>query len=469
MVSDYCEHALIGGGSLPDSGNMITCIPAKSVQGGTAAVHGNNHWNLDVSSPKWPKPKSRDVGSFGNLELYSEALKLAAVDGGISLSVLRSKEKGLGTRIRGRLILKELTTTAARDLLVELHAYGWLEKSNVAYVLTSEGIIAAAMAKDNVHAFRRLLLRKMHERFVVPGWFVHRLFTINPLGGDVILPSPHKAWTPKVRELTDTEWTNDLENAVVASLEHNKRVLPSAFPVPVDRWCRIVRKCWNEVEITRSKSRHFGPRKRLATSMHRAAVELLFNNCPFGRKEGDFAQSSHPIPPRSFQSWCPLLDALELVVYTASHPDVMGRLLFPCSVYRAGSVIADFEIAEGVRSPVGECLCLHQPIWTPLFRSQFESSLTTVYGRISRKTGTRYISLQDVRDEVCRDLRISSTSFDRFLADTVNENVRSDILAHGRLMISLESDVQPEGGGQLLRRPVFVDEIPHSLVSISSV
>jgi hypothetical protein len=78
--------------------------------------------------------------------------------------------------------------------------------------------------------------------------------------------------------------------------------------------------------------------------------------------------------------------------------------------------------------------------------------------------GTLYVSLLDVRDEVCRQLRLSTTIFDKFLAHAFRESLHSEAAQS----ISIESDVREDqrSGSGLLRRPVWIDGVPYSLVAI---
>ncbi len=418
----------------------------------------------------WPKPRSRNVGSFGNLELYAGTLFLAESEGTITQSTLTSDEKGLGQRLRGLLLVQRVTPTTAGDLITELQAYEWIQRQDTfprSYSLTPDGVAAAQIAKTDRHGFRRLLLMKMQQRFVVPGWFVDRLHTINPHGGDVVLPGPRPGWRPAVCQLADDKWRESLESEVAISHEHNTATIDNAFPVPLDRWIREVKREWADFKITRSKSTTYAPRGRLARAMRRAAIQLLFNNKPFGCSYHTSDQSMHPVPPRSFQSWCPLLDALELIGYTDAHPDIMGRLIFPCAAFRRTVNAEEFERTE-IRSPDAKVLVINQPKWSENMAGVFNNTLWNVYSRFAKKVRTRYISVQDVRDEVCRQLRLSSLLFDTFLEKTVRHTAtRKD--ETGGIMIALESDLQPkqQTGSGLLRRPVYMDGIAHSLISVS--
>jgi hypothetical protein len=81
-----------------------------------------------------------------------------------------------------------------------------------------------------------------------------------------------------------------------------------------------------------------------------------------------------------------------------------------------------------------------------------------------------YVSLLNVRDEVCRQLRLSAHRFDSLLEIACRTTVRSGVTAHDSVSISLESDITSEQKGAvgLNRRPVYINNVPHSLIAIAS-
>lgn len=434
-------------------------------------------------SQTWPKPRSRDVGSYGSVELYAEALRMAQREGEITPGLLGSKDNGLGARLRGLHIVKTPTKTIAEDLLRELKAFGWIkpsESETQSYVLTPAGNEITKTLESDPRGFRRQLLAKMHDWFQIPGWFVSRLYAINPThDGEVVLPSPRKDWSPKARNWENVNWTGELEEQVKESYDQTKSRLAKSFPVTLDSWIEQVKREWEEISNARrrrvsrpkiepdEKVKTYAPRGRLSRAMRAAAVELLFaNKPPLGGPE-DFEAPKHPIPPRSFQSWCPLLESLELIFYTDSHPGITGRIIFPCSAFRGPTKDSRFEEISGVRDPQGRTLWLHSPSWSTETRRQFIETLHLVYIGTKGRTKTLYVSLLDVRDEVCRRLRLSSLTFDEFLGQTIRYS--RDSTGDGAFAISVESDVRPnlQGGQGVFRRPVYLHNVPHSLIAIS--
>jgi hypothetical protein len=430
---------------------------------------------VNVSGERWDKPKSRNVGLFIDLSLYSEALKITAERASITALHLRQE---LSQRTRGLLFVEEQSERVARDLARELNEFGWLQRSNgsgrsvenTLYTLTPDG---NEILRLNDRQVRRHLAVKMHERYTIPGWFIARLWKINPTGqGEVILPSPPSDWRPKARPWDEKEWTDDLTVQVKKASRMAEIVCPGSFPISDDIWVQAVSEAWRHLgtwkqkrkaDASGEKIRTFSPRRRLALAMRRAAIEILFNVVPFGRQEVDIWSNKQPLFPRAFTVWCPRLADLEFVFYTDKHPNIVGRLIFPTSVFRQDAPSPPFEKVSDIQSPEKDFLWLYQPDWKGQ-RDIFLQTLIQTHRLISQRMGTLYVSLLDVRDEVCRQLRLSTTIFDKFLAHAFRESLHSEAAQS----ISIESDVREDqrSGSGLLRRPVWIDGVPYSLVAI---
>lgn len=423
----------------------------------------------------WDKPRSRNVGLFTDLSLYSEALKITVERGSITASHLRQE---LGQRTRGLLFVERQSRRVSEDLIRELREFGWLERANGAGQPVGNVLHTLTPAGNEIRrlpdrAVRRHLAVAMHRQYTIPGWFIARLWQINPTGqGEVILPSPPRGWRPEARPWEAKEWTDDL---AVQALEASKKVqtvCPGSFPVDDETWVRTVSKAWEHLgtweqkrkaDASGEKVSTFSPRGRLALAMRNASVKILFGSISPGHREPDIWSNKPPLFPRTFRVWCPRLADLELIFYTDKHPDVVGRLIFPTAVFRREAPQPPFEKLEDIQSPDNDFLWLYQPGWEN-HGELFLQTLIRTYRLISRRVGTLYVSLLDVRDEVCRQLRLSAALFDRFLARAFRESLRPEALQS----ISIETDIREDqrSGSGLLRRSVWIDGVPYSLVAI---
>lgn len=428
-----------------------------------------------VGSSRWPEPRVREVALFTDLSLHSEALQLAADQGTVSAVSLQQQ---LRQRLhKMRLVLSHGQRTMER-LIREQRLFGWLmpvgnssaNLNQTAHALTTEGVDALQLSRTNPRLFRRLLAIKMQEVYVVPGWFVTRLWHINASGqGEVILPGPSPDWKPTRRRWDEADWPQEMEEQALRAASQARAANIAAFPIQDADWVNGVHVAWNRLgrKVSRNsddKTMSYSPRDRLTKAMREAAIGLLFGNIPYGSRNPDFPGERPPINPRTFMGWCPRLEALELVFYTDWHPWISGRLMFPVSVFRPIAPADRFEQIPEILDPDGASLWLHQSGW-PVLRSLFLATLISVHQRIALATDTIYVSLPDVRDEVCRQLRISAILFDDYLKLAIDELPAKDF----PWSIAIESDIREEqtsGPGQN-RRPVYLDMIPHGLIGLA--
>lgn len=430
----------------------------------------------ELHNEQWLVPHSREVGLFTDLSLYAEALELAQAYGTVTASSL---QRDLRQRMQKmRLVLRQSERTVER-LMRELRYFDWLkprpgsaEKLTVTpHIITSEGQQALTLSRQDARAFYRLLAVKMQQVYVIPGWFIARLWRINPDGqGEVILPAPLDDWQPSSREWNDNTWNETLQAQTLAVAQRAREINSNAFSISDKVWLAAVQRTWDRLSTLKPRSQRkqgqasYSPRTRLALAMREASVRLLFDRVPYGADKPDFPGKRPPIYLRTFMGWCPRLEALEMIFYTDWHPQVTGRLLFPTGVFRASASSERFEPLDEIRHPNGNSLWLHQPTWN-VMRASFLSTLISVHQRQAVRTGTLYVSLLDVRDEVCRQLRLSSLCFDRFLEQAVRELPARDFL----WSVALETDVleeQSSGAGQL-RRPVYLEGVPHTLIALA--
>ena len=421
------------------------------------------------SNEWWKPPKSRNVGYFTDLSLYSEAMKIASERVNITTSYLRQE---LSQRTRGLKLVKKQSPRAVKDLVRELQEFGWLRRRSTTkaqsalYALTESGEQALRLDRRE---FAQQLAAKMQDLFAIPGWFVERLWKINPEGqGEVILPSPSKEWNPQPRSWEEKGWDKNLEKQALRASQMANTVSPGSFPMEETQWIEAVKSAWDHLGTWKRKSKKvttFSTRRRLSLAMRRAAVEILFGSIPPGASERDIwtRHDKSPLYPRSFRIWCPRLADLEMVFYTDKHPDIVGRLVFPTAVFRKKAPHPPFEKLPGIENPEHNPLWLYQPLWVDQSDS-FTKTLIETHGIISRRTGTLYVSLLDVRDEVCRRLRLSFELFDEFLSRAFRMSIRSE----SSRSISIETDIREDqlSGSGLVRRPVWIEGVPYSLIAI---
>ena len=431
------------------------------------------------------------VGLFADLRLFTQALSLAEKQGAITRFDL---EEEFSSRVQGLLYIERQSPRRWADLVRELRHFGWLQLENrlakpqddSKHTITKEGITALQLSRNNSNGFLRLLALKMHERYTIPGWFVDRLWKINPeREGEIVVPAPSNDWKPlsTSRNWEDNEWTTELNTQTKRTHEIIQSVCPGAFPIEQTIWLASVKIAWDRLGnlkrrkvsnlpktlegTAKSKVATYSVRSRLANAMKEAAVGLLFaKKQPLSDELDFYFLKKEPLLPRIYQAWIPRLEALELIFYTDAHPNISGRLLFPTSVFKESADKKSLFELRGIQNPDGASLWLHQPNWANI-KEDFLRVLWEEHQHTAARVGSLYVPLLDVRDEVCRRLRISAALFDTFIELALRESVLSGSI----YSISVETDIREDqqSAYRLLRRPIWINGTPHSLLAITEL
>jgi hypothetical protein len=436
----------------------------------------------------WPIPQIRGVGFFSDSSIYLEVLKY-----GLEVEYFtKSDLMGiLSNRVKGLLYSKSISKTAINNLLVELKEFRWIEyflaknyhtidstifNEKEVYGISELGISVYQTSLSDKDFFDDTIISQLNKIYSTPGWFVQRLWDLNPDGqGQIIIPSPPKIWNPNRRSWNDNQWSIELNKIVAETYVKIKSVLPTAFPIGLEELCDATEERW--VAIGNSKPRkdaalkekknEFTPRKRLALAMREAVIKKWFQNKNPKTLKDDFEAKNDPLHSRTYSYWCSKLEELGLINYTDYNSRIPGRLIYPISTYNSTSNKPEFyRVILDVKNLEKKPLLIFKPTFDDdNIRNIFIETLFEEYSRINRKTKSLYISSQDLRDEVCRVLKFSSYLFDLFLEQTVNFSANGNI----KYRISLETDIREDqqSRSQMQRKPVYFNKRIISLIAIT--
>lgn len=410
-----------------------------------------NNWNID---------KKRSVGLFTDLHLYIEALN--------EMKIYRTFEKSqiqenLSKKVKGLIYSGSITPKMVDELFREMLYFKWISRNKKIFQLTELGSdVFNTLSKTDLINYRKEIVSYLHNTFIIPGWFVNRLWELNPnRQGEIIMPAPIKLWAPNSRKWENNNWSNELENVTKSTLAECNKICPGALPIESEDWITNVKKIWDRLSLVYPRRKggtgnnnelmeKYQPRRRLSNAMKEATINILFNR--------DANMSiTNPLSFRTFMVWCPRLAELELLWYSDSFLNIPGRLLFPTSVFKENNESEAFEKINNIRDPENRSLYLHR--WSNSAEA-FLQALHGVYEKNYLHKRIMYVSILDVRDEFCRKYRISAQRFETLLGN----NLRSKSYA-----IALETDVREDqtSGSQQLRRPVIINDKFYSLIAIT--
>jgi hypothetical protein len=384
------------------------------------------------------------------------------------------------------IFIEKLSPRVIDDLVRELSDFEWIKKigeRSLLFILTEKGEKVRKSFISNTAQYIEQLTFQMQKIYAIPGWFVNRLWDLNPEGqGEIALPAPLRKWNPESRGMGNKKWDDELGDQALEPVRLINKICNGAFPVEETLWIKEVQNAWNRLsnipprkvskipavqknsQVEKGKIEFYAPRRRLFNAMKEAAVKLLFGNRNPRTGHPDFESDNPPLSARIYMAWCPRLAELGLIFYSDFHPQIPGRIIFPVSVFKNAGHNSSFKILSEIQTPGNEFLYLHQPKFKG---KEFTDYLFHEHQRLYSKVKSLYVSIMDVRDEVCRKLRISAELFDEFLKEAIDESTAHPF----PYSISIETDIREDQGGsyQKLRRPVIINGKPYSLIAMTKI
>lgn len=436
---------------------------------------------------KWTKPVSRSVGFYSDSLIYLEVLKFSQKVNFFTKNDLRNL---LVNNVRGLIYREFISNTAIDNLVRELNSFGWIKKyltndiehhkeiqkapdSSESFMITPKGSRLLEKSSVDLHYFYEMVIIEINKIYVIPSWFIQRLWDINPTNqGLVVIPAPLKNWNPESRKWGDNEWKSEFKEQIHISINKVKSILPYSFPINEEIWIEEVKNVW--IKIGNAKPRkfdsttkalsHYSPRKRLAISMKEASINLLFSNINPKSKIEDFDGAKSPLSPRTYSYWCTRLEELGLINYTDYNQYLPGRIIYPVCSFKDRTYGKDFVEILDFKNNYNIPLKIYRPSWEEI-RIKFTDVLFQEYQKIFLRTRSLYVSIQELRDEVCRVLKLSSTLFDKFIENAFFESNKGLF----KLRISIETDIREDqrNGYQMLRKPVYFNNKVITLIAIT--
>lgn len=414
----------------------------------------------------WPSPKLFGVGQFVEMRLYSLALTIAKSFGYITIELLQQE---IPERIKGLIVVNSISKRSYDDLIRELLYFGFLKKNKLdsVYSITEEGDRYLDLLAFDDNRAKDLLLAKTQEVFVTPGWFINRLWELNPQGqGQIVIPTPLRSSTLPTRTWDDYKWNNQVGTTTVETYNQIQKALPGSFPIDYEIWENKVRNEYERLGTlkpkTRKRSPHFSSRKRLSLAMQNVSVKHFFSKINPCTGELDLPDNKRSdMTHRAFMIWCPRLEFFNLLVYTDYFDAIPGRLVYPISRFKDVKHYSGYSEKAFIENPAYQCLYIYHPSWD-FIKDIFITVLYNVYQKLYQEQWIIYVSIQDIRDEVCRQLRISPADFELFLSKAYQCSLKREI----EYSISLETDLRLDMKVQLNRRGVIVEKKLYTLIAI---
>lgn len=165
----------------------------------------------------------------------------------------------------------------------------------------------------------------------------------------------------------------------------------------------------------------------------------------------------------SFDIWIYRGKQIGIMHATEFYPNSNGRIVYPTSI------IIDFKASKDFNKIFeynnGYSLFIHHPSWdNEQTQEEFVKSLTNAYFDVRKTSRSYFVSLADVREIVCYNMKIPEYLFDDFLKKAYRLNLTKQLNIH----FSLEADKLPQETNAIYikREPVMIDDRYRNIIAI---
>lgn len=167
---------------------------------------------------------------------------------------------------------------------------------------------------------------------------------------------------------------------------------------------------------------------------------------------------------QSFEIWIYRAKQLGLLNTTPFYPDFLGQIIYPVSVITKNELKNKKYYDLVLKNKNGTYLYKRNVPWN-LIENDFYDELWNVYSELKKRNRVNFLSLHNIKEIVCYDLKISYEQFSEFLSNAYRKSLKGNT----SYTISLEADKLPEETNAIYikREPIFINGKNRNIISLS--
>lgn len=167
---------------------------------------------------------------------------------------------------------------------------------------------------------------------------------------------------------------------------------------------------------------------------------------------------------QSFEIWIYRAKQLGILNTTPFYPDFLGQIIYPVSVITTKELInkPDYRFVLNYKNE--KYLYKREVQWERI-ENDFFNELWNVYTELKKRNRINFLSLHNIKEIVCYNLKISYEQFSEFLNKAYEKSLNSNT----SYTISLEADKLPEETNAIYikREPIFINGKNRNIISLS--
>lgn len=167
---------------------------------------------------------------------------------------------------------------------------------------------------------------------------------------------------------------------------------------------------------------------------------------------------------QSFEVWVYRAKQLGILNTTPFYPSFYGQIIYPTSIVTGKNLENSKDYRFIYSYPDGKKLYLRHLKWNEI-ENTFFTELWGVYSKLKKRTRVNFLSLHNIKEIVCYNLKISYDQFAEFLNIAYEQSLKGNTSYN----ISLEADNLPEETNAIYikREPILVKGRHRNIIAIS--
>ena len=167
---------------------------------------------------------------------------------------------------------------------------------------------------------------------------------------------------------------------------------------------------------------------------------------------------------QSFEIWIYRAKQMGLLNTTPFYPDFLGQIIYPISLITSKEIKNSANYEKVMQYSNGDMLYRRNLLWNTI-ENDFYNELWNVYSELKKRNRINFLSLHNIKEIVCYNLKISYEQFSEFL----NIAYRKSLKGSTSYTISLEADKLPEETNAIYikREPIFINGKNRNIISLS--
>ncbi len=344
------------------------------------------------------------------------------------------------------------------QVLLECKNFNLVEedKQTKTLLLTTDGSKLLAAYKNNKLQYKEILLQLMERKYNAFSYLLDKFYKISPKkSGLIIFPnySPNDLGFSKSEFLTIgivCKYIKKYEQKIVDDI---KKYINQNYKINNETY-ELIEELKSKNYISDNLQGSFNLQKYNAVVRK---TQIFWRN----RLLNFYGINSRW---QSFEIWIYRAKQLGILNTTPFYPDFLGQIIYPVSVITTKELTnkPDYRFVLNYKNK--KYLYKREVQWERI-ENDFYNELWNVYTELKKRNRINFLSLHNIKEIVCYNLKISYEQFSEFLNKAYEKSLNSNT----SYTISLEADRLPEETNAIYikREPIFINGKNRNIISLS--